>query len=125
MPTKTKRTHAARGPVSTLQEMQSRLHYLMRKRMGRRYNPRMSYRMCDLWNTDNPPDTLECTSMANRLDALVGFALSEEELMYAYDLEELSDSALYLYNVMQQELTAKKALEDKPQMKSNKKASKA
>lgn len=48
---------------------------------------------------DQPPDTLGETGMANRLDDLVGFHLSEEELIIAYDLDDLQASAIYLYNL--------------------------
>lgn len=105
--------------------MEAALHDLMRKRMGRRYNARQSYGMCELWNMDRPPDTLENTPMASKIDALVGFALSEEEIFKAYDMLEISESALYLYNIMKQELDAKAELDKKKLTKLNKRSSKA
>ncbi len=80
-------------------ELHTALRELFRKRLKTRFNTRASYRLCELWSMDRPPDTLEETSMANRLDAIVGFHLSEEELMIAYDLDDLQASALYLYNL--------------------------
>ena len=59
--------------------------------------------MCELWSMDNPPDVLEDTAMASRLDRLMGFALTEAELGKAYDMDLLCDSALYLFNVMRAE----------------------
>lgn len=96
-----------RGPVTTLREMHAVLAQLMRKRMGRRYDARRSYRMCELWSMDAPPDVLECTPMMDRLDNQIGFAFSEDVMWQAYDMESIADSALYLYNVMRSELDAK------------------
>lgn len=124
MPSTSKRT-TRRGPVSTLQEMEEALRYLMRKRMGRKYDSRRAYRMCELWSMDRPPDTLEYTPMTARIDALVGFALTEQHIFHAYDMEHLSESALYLYNIMRQELDAKMALANKKPVQLNKRASKA
>ena len=68
---------------------------------------------------DNPPDELEYTAMASRLDRLVGFALTEAELWKAYDMGHLCDSALYLFNVMRAEQEVEKAVvEEKPKPKS-------
>ena len=105
----------ARDPVTTLQEMETALHQLLRKRMGRRYEARRSrnYRMCELWSMDSPPNELEYTPMANRLDRLVGFALTEVELWKAYDMDLICDSALYLFNVMRAEQDGQKVIEKK------------
>jgi hypothetical protein len=47
---------------------------------------------------DSPPDLLEYTSMADRLDSVLGFHLGEEELMTAYDAP-ISVSSVYLFNL--------------------------
>ena len=47
-----------------------------------------------------PPERLEQTAMANQLDIVVGFHLSEEELHKAVRLKGTTLAALYLYNLM-------------------------
>lgn len=85
--------------LTNVTDLRTALLQLFRKRLKDRFSTRASYRLCELWSMDRPPDTLEETGMANRLDALVGFHLSEEELMIAYDLDDLQASAIYLYNL--------------------------
>lgn len=88
-----------KAPIKSATDLHTALQELFRKRLKTRFNTRASYRLCELWSMDRPPDTLEETSMANRLDAIVGFHLSEKELMIAYDLDDLQASAIYLYNL--------------------------
>lgn len=87
-------------PIKTVNDMRAALIELFRKRYKDRFNPRSDYRLCELWSMDSPPDTLEETGMANRLDDIIGFHLSEEELLIAYDLIDLQTSAIYLFNLM-------------------------
>lgn len=89
----------AKARIRSVTDLRTALMELFRKRLKHRYSTRATYRLCELWSMDHPPDTLEETGMANRLDAIVGFHLTEEELMIAYDLDDLQASALYLYNL--------------------------
>jgi hypothetical protein len=85
--------------LTNVTDLRTALMELFRKRLKSRFSARAAYRLCELWSMDRPPDTLEETGMANRLDDLVGFHLSEEELIIAYDLDDLQASAIYLYNL--------------------------
>ena len=85
-------------PITTITHMRDTLRELLRKRLGYHFKPGRDYFLCQLWSMDNPPDILEYTGMADRLDQIMGFHLSEEELMTAYD-GPLSVSSLYLFNL--------------------------
>lgn len=90
---------SAKARIKSVADLRTALQEIFRKRLKERFSTRANYRLCELWSMDRPPDTLEETGMANRLDAIVGFHLSEEELMIAYDSEDLQASAIYLYNI--------------------------
>ena len=47
-----------------------------------------------------PPERLEKTAIANQLDIVVGFHLSEQELHKAVRLTGTTLAALYVYNLM-------------------------
>jgi hypothetical protein len=81
--------------------------------------------MCELWRTDQPPDLLEYTTMGNLLDDVVGFHLSEEELMEAYDMESMDESALYLFNLMRTVESEEEREDEKSGQKSVRKAKRA
>ena len=94
---------------------------LFRKRLGHRFKAGDDYYLYELWSMDSPPDVLENTGMADRLDRILGFHLSEEELMTAYDAP-ISVSSLYLFNLYQE--TMGKAAEESLPPKKAKKPSK-
>lgn len=86
-------------PVISLAEMNDALVDLIRHTMWR-WDDRTSYRLCELWSTQGPPERLENTAMADELDHIVGFHLSEEELRKAYKLKDTTVSSFYLFNLM-------------------------
>jgi hypothetical protein len=86
-------------PVISLEEMNDALVDLIHRGMWR-WDDRTSYRLCDLWSMQEPPERLEKTAMADELDHIVGFHLSEEELRKAYKHKDTTVSAFYLFNLM-------------------------
>jgi hypothetical protein len=105
---------ATNAPIQTPSNVHAALLELFRKRLKHRFKRHGKYRLCELWSTDNPPDILSETSMAGRLDAIVGFTLSDEELMIAYDLEDLHAAAIYLFNLMKDRPSADAPTTSKP-----------
>ena len=85
-------------PITTVSQMREILRELFRKRLGHRFKPGNDYFLYELWSMDSPPDILENSSMADRLDDDLGFHLGEEELMTAYD-GTISVSSVYLFNL--------------------------
>jgi hypothetical protein len=85
-------------PITTVSQVREILRELFRKRLGYRFKPGNDYFLYELWSMDSPPDVLENTSMADRLDDILGFHLGEEELMTAYD-GPISVSSVYLFNL--------------------------
>jgi len=85
-------------PITTVSHMREILRELFRKRLGYRFKSGKDYFLYELWSMDSPPDLLEYTSMADRLDSVLGFHLGEEELMTAYDAP-ISVSSVYLFNL--------------------------
>lgn len=86
-------------PVISLAEMNDALVDLIHRSMWR-WDDRTSYKLCELWSVQEPPERLEKTAKADELDHIVGFHLSEEELRKAYKLMDTTVSAFYLYNLM-------------------------
>jgi hypothetical protein len=86
-------------PVISLAEMNDALVDLIHRSMWR-WDDRTSYKLCELWRSQPPPERLEKTDMANELDHIVGFHLSEEELRKANGFRDTTLSAFYLFNLM-------------------------
>jgi len=84
--------------IKSVSQMRALLVPLFRKHLGSRWRSDQDYYLYELWSMNQPPDVLENTDMADRLDRIMGFHLSEEELMIAYD-EPLSVSSVYLFNL--------------------------
>lgn len=96
---------------------------MFKEQLGRRFKEDADYYLYELWSMDDPPDLLEYTDMADRLDQIMGFHLSEEELWEAYDAP-LSISSVYLFNLYQQVMSEP---DDEPneEIKSAKKSAKS
>jgi hypothetical protein len=94
-------------PVISLEEMNDALVDLIHRTLWR-WDDRTSYRLSELWRAQPALERLEKTDMANELDHIVGFHLSEEELRKANGLRDTTVSAFYLFNLMlhKQELQA-------------------
>ena len=92
-------TRYSHRPVISLAEMNEALVDLVHSMMWR-WDNRTSYTMSELWGPQGPPERLEKTAMANQLDIVVGFHLSEEDLRKAVGLTDTTLAALYLYNLM-------------------------
>ena len=91
---------------ATVEDMHAALLVLMRSREKSRFDARRTYSVCELWRTDNPPDTFEYSGMADRLDRLVGFHLTDVQIMEFYDCS-LAAAAVYLFNIREQDQSAK------------------
>ena len=91
---------------ATVEDMHAALLALMRIREKSRFDARREYSACELWHTDNPPDTFEYSGMADRLDRLVGFHLTDIQIMEFYDFS-LAAAAVYLFNIRVQDQSAK------------------
>jgi hypothetical protein len=87
--------------IASITQVRKILVRLFRKRLGRRFKAGEDYFLYELWSMDHPPDVLENTGMADRLDRILGFHLTEEELMTAYDAP-FSVSSVYLFNLYQE-----------------------
>ena len=87
-------------PPATVSEMRLALLALIQQREKHRFDASQDYRVCELWNMDNPPDTFEYSRMADRLDDLVGFHITDAEIMDVYDLS-LAPAAIYLFDLKQ------------------------
>jgi hypothetical protein len=86
---------------ASVDDMHAALMRLMRQREKSRFSARRDYSVCELWRMDNPPDTFEYSAMADRLDVLVGFHLTDMQIMEFYDFS-LAAAAVYLFNMRMQ-----------------------